>query len=144
MSGFHFPQYEHELFWRYYDRLHAFLAHSSYFLGTWELLDTVYEGVNYETRAILEQWDSCAKSVDEACDFLDWLAWDTYEFETSCFKFYIPSPCIHTHAPTLCNICHFSDHDSCSCPYSISNEGFARLSSMIETMNKQRVEFEIK
>jgi len=57
MSNFHFPQYEHELFWGYYDRLHAFLAHSSYFLGTWELLDTIYLGVNYKTHALLKQWD---------------------------------------------------------------------------------------
>jgi len=100
--------------------------------------------VNCETRALLEQWDFFAKSVDEACDFLDWLAWDTYEFETSCFVSYMPPPCIPTHAPTLCNICHCSDYDSSSCPYCISDDGCARLSSMIETMNKERVEFEIK
>ena len=144
MSGFHFPQYEHESFWRYYDRLHAFLAHCDYCLEKWELLDTVYEGLNYETRALLEQWDFCSKSVDEACDFLDWLAWDTYEFETSCSNFYIPPPCIPTHAPTLCEICHCSDHDNTSCPYYISNDGFARLSNMIETIDKQRVELEVK
>jgi len=40
----------------------------------------VYLGVNCETRALLEQWNFCAKTVDKACDFLDWLAWDTYEF----------------------------------------------------------------
>ena len=60
----------------------------------------------------LEQWDFCAKTVDEACDFLDWLAWDTYEFETSCSDFYIPPSCIPTHAPTLCEICHCSDHEN--------------------------------
>ena len=47
--------------------------------------------------------------------------------------------------PLLCVIFfHCSDHDSSSCPYYISDEGCARLSSMIKTMNKQRVEFEIK
>jgi len=144
MSDFHFPQYEHELFWRYYDRLHAFLAHYGYCLEKWELLDTVYMGVNYETRALLEQWDFYAKTADEACDFLDWLAWDTHEFETSCSEFYIPPPCIPPHVPTLCDICSCSDHDSSSCPYYISDEGFARLSNMIETMDKQQVEFELK
>ena len=74
MSSFHFPQYEHKLFWRYYERLHGFLAHSSYFLGKWELLDTVYKGVNHRTCALLKHWDFCAKSVDEACGFLEWLA----------------------------------------------------------------------
>jgi len=87
--------------------------------------------VNCETRALLEQWDFCAKSVDEACYFLDWLAWDTYEFETSCFDSYIPFPCILTCAPPMCTICHCSDHDSNFCPYYISNEGFARLIYMI-------------
>jgi len=53
MSGFHFSQYEHELFWRYYDRLQAFIAHCGC-LEKWELLDTVYRGVNHETRALLE------------------------------------------------------------------------------------------
>jgi len=132
------------LFWRYYGRLHAFLAHYDYCLEKWELLDTVYEGVNCETRALLEQWDFCAKRVDEACDFLDWLAWNMYEFEASCFVSYMPPLCIPTHAPTLCNIYHCSDHDSSSCPYYISDKGFARLTNMIETTDKQRVEFEIK
>ena len=52
--------------------------------------------MNHETRVLLAQWDFCAKSVDEACDFLDWLAWGTYEFETGCSDAYIPSPCIPT------------------------------------------------
>jgi len=72
------------------------------------------------------------------------LAWDTYEFETSCSESYIPSPCIPAYAPSLCEICHCSDHDSSSCPYYISNEGLARLSNMIETIDKQRVELEFK
>jgi len=38
-------------------------------------------------------------------------------------------------------ICHCSDHVNTSCPYYISDDGFATLSSMIETMNKQQVEF---
>jgi len=101
-------------------------------------------GVNYETRTLLEQWDFCAKTVDEACVFLDWLAWDTYEFETSCFDFYIPPPYIATCVPPVCEICHCSDHYSHCCPYYISNEGFPRFSNMIEAIDKQRVEFELK
>ena len=31
-------------------------------------------GVNHETHALLEQGDFCARTVDEACDFLNWLA----------------------------------------------------------------------
>jgi len=101
-------------------------------------------GVNYETRALLEQWDFCAKSVDEACDFLDWLAWDTYEFKTSCSDAYIPPPCIPAYVRPMCEICHCSDHDNSSGPYYIPNEGLARLSNVIETIDKQRVELKFK
>ena len=48
-------------------------------------MNTVYKGVNCETRTFLEYWEFGAKDFNEVCDFLDWLAWDTYEFETSCF-----------------------------------------------------------
>jgi len=41
----------------------------------------------------------------------------------------------------MCEICYCSDHNSTSCPYYILDDGFARVSSMIETMNKQQVEF---
>ena len=45
--------------------------------------------VNCETCALLQHWDFYAKKVDEACDLFDWLAWNTYEFETNCSYFYI-------------------------------------------------------
>jgi len=67
------------------------------------------------------------------------LAWNTHEFETNCSDSYIP-----TYAPPVCEICYCSDYDSTSCPYYIFDEGFARLNSMIETMNKQQAEFENK
>ena len=38
-------------------------------------------------------------------------------------------------------ICHCFDHASNSCPHYISDAGFARLSNMIETINKQQIEF---
>jgi len=72
------------------------------------------------------------------------LACNTYEFETSYSDSYMPSPCIPIYAPPVCEICHYSDLNSTSCTYYISDEGFTRLSSMIETMNRQQAEFEIK
>ena len=42
--------------------------------------------MNCETRALLEHWDFCARNVDEAWELLEWLARDTYEFETSHFN----------------------------------------------------------
>ena len=58
-------------------------------------------GVNHETHALLEQGDFCARTVDEACDFLNWLAWDTYEFETSCSDF-TPHALASPLMPLLC------------------------------------------
>ena len=92
--------------------------------------------MNCETHALLEYWNFRSKNVDEACDFFDWLAWNTYEFETSSSHFYIPPPCIPKYAPFVCEICHHSNHDSNSCPYYIYVDGFARLTSIIETMNE--------
>ena len=97
---------------------------------------TVYEGVTCEIRTLLEYCDFCAKDINEACDFLGWLAWDTYEFETSCSDSCTPPSCIPDYTLPVCEICHCSDHASNSYPYYISNEGFARLSNMIEIMNK--------
>jgi len=102
-------------------------------------LHIVNEGVNYETRTLFEYWDFYAKNVNEAGDFLDWLAWDTYEFETSCFESHIPSPCISNLAPSLCATCYCSDHNSTSCSYYISDKDFTRLSSMIETIDEQHI-----
>jgi len=70
-------------------------------LEKWEILKSVYEGVNHETRAPLEYWDFNARDINKACDFLHWLAWDTYEFETTCSDSYVPPPCIPTYAPNL-------------------------------------------
>ena len=39
----------------------------------------------------------------------------------------------------MCEHCNRSDHDSNSCTYYISADGFARLSSMIEIMNEQQL-----
>jgi len=54
------------------------------------------------------------------------------------------APCIPDYAPSMCTIWCCSDHDSTSCPYYISDEGFARLSNMIKAMNMQQAEFESK
>jgi len=137
MTSFHFPQCEHELFWKYYDRLHDFLVHYGYYLEKWKILNIVYEGVNYETHTLLKHWDFCAQNVDEAWELLEWLARDTYKFETSHFNPSTPPPCILNCTPSACEICHRFDHDSNSCPYHFSVDGFARIAGMIETINEQ-------
>jgi len=92
MTSFNFPQCEYELFWKYYGRLHDFLAHYGYCLEKWEILNIVYEGVTSETRALLEHWDFCVRNVDEAWELLELLARDTYKFETSHFNPSTPPP----------------------------------------------------
>jgi len=110
-------------------------------LEKWEILNTVYEGVNYETCVLLEHWNLCVRNVDKAWNFLDWLAQDTYECESSCSNSYIPPPCVPNHASIVCAICHCSDHDSNFCACYISADDLARLTSMTKTMNEQQIEF---
>ena len=54
MEFFHFPQFEYELFWRYFKRLNAFLAECCYYIGKWKILDIGDEGVNSKTRTLFE------------------------------------------------------------------------------------------
>jgi len=49
MAIFQFPQFEHELFCWYFKRLNSFLAQCEYYVGKWEILGIVDEGVNSET-----------------------------------------------------------------------------------------------
>ena len=51
---FHFFQFEHELFWRYFKRLNVFLDRSGYCAGNWKILDIVDECVNSITHSFLE------------------------------------------------------------------------------------------
>jgi len=62
---------------------------------------------------------------------------DTYEIETNCSNSYISPPCIPNYTLLVCEICDCSDLDSNSYPYYISDDDFARLSNMIETMKEQ-------
>jgi len=71
MVVFHFLQFEHELFWRYFKHLHAFLAQCGYCVNKWEILNIVDVGVNTKIRALLEYWDFVAKNVDDACYLLE-------------------------------------------------------------------------
>ena len=77
MAIFHFPQYEQELFYLYWDRLHAYFAQCDscgYLYGIWEILHVIDEGVNYEIHARFEYLDFYSRNVDGAWDFLNcWL-----------------------------------------------------------------------
>jgi len=76
MAIFHFPQFEHELLCWYFKRLNAFLAQCGYCVSKWEILGIVDEGVNSETRILLQFWDFHRLNVDDAWYLLEWVAWD--------------------------------------------------------------------
>jgi len=62
-------------------RLNVFLAQHRPCLGKWEILDIVDEGVNCETRILLEYEDIHGRNVDNAWHLLKWIAWDSFEFQ---------------------------------------------------------------
>ena len=45
------------------------------------ILGIIDEGVNNETRILLQYWDFHGQNVNEAWSFLEWIAWDSFEFE---------------------------------------------------------------
>jgi len=61
MAIFHFPKFEYEIFWRYFERLNAFLAQYGHCVGKCEILDIIDEDVNSKTRVLLEFWVSVLK-----------------------------------------------------------------------------------
>jgi len=89
MAIFHFFQFEHELFWRYFKCLNIFLDQCGYHINKHKILDIVHKGVNSKTRIRLEYWDFHGKNVDDALYLLEWIAWDSFEFEkASCVSRY--------------------------------------------------------
>jgi len=61
--------------------LNAFLDQCGYHAGKWEILGIIDEGVNNETRILLQFWDFHGESIDEAWSLLEWVASDSFEFE---------------------------------------------------------------
>ena len=71
MATFHAPQFEHELFCWYFKCLNVFLTQCNYCVGKWKILGIIDEGVNSETRILLQYWDFHAQSIDEAWSLLE-------------------------------------------------------------------------
>lgn len=87
MARVNFLQYEGEVFWRYMERLKDFLARFiNHHLEKWEVCQIIYEGVNDETRCIIESMFDGAfmsQTVDEAWSFFEWFIQETYEWESA-------------------------------------------------------------
>jgi len=123
MAIFHFSKFEHEPLWRYFKRLSAFLARCGYCLTKWEILDIIDEGVNSETRISLGYWDFHGKTVEDACYLLEWIAWDSFEFEKASHacRYSVSIPCTFYcrsyYALFWCDLYSSSDHATNSCSY---------------------------
>ena len=59
------------------------------------MLDIVDQGVNSKIRTLLGYWDFHGKNIDDAWYLLEWIAWDSFEFEkaTIISKCSFPNPC---------------------------------------------------
>ena len=123
MAIFHFLQFEYELFCWYFKCLNAFRAQCCYCMGKWEILGIIDEGVNNETRILLQYWDFHRKCVDKVWNFLEWVAWGSFEFEkASCvYRYSFHGHCAFYaksfYTSLWCDMCNSSAHNVSSCPY---------------------------
>ena len=118
MVIFYFLQLEHELFYWYFKCFNAFLTQCDYCVGKWKILGIIDEGMNNETRILLQYWDFHGQNVNEAWSLLPWIAWHSFEFEkASCLygylfydrcAFYARS----CYAPLECDLCNSFDHNA--------------------------------
>ena len=92
-------------------------------MGKWKILGIIDEGMNNETRILLQFGDFHGKNVDEAWCLLEWVAWDSFEFEkASCvYGNSFHDPCAFYarsyYAPFWCDMCNSFAHTVSSCPY---------------------------
>ena len=93
MASFYFPQFEHEVFWRYYYRLGDFVGFG-HGIEQWEMCNVIYDGLNAETRDIVESMYGGMfreQSPEDAWAFIEWLAEDTYNWEMSTTTYPYPN-----------------------------------------------------
>jgi len=123
MAIFRFSQFEQELFCWYFKRLNAFLAQCPYCVSKWEILGIIDEGVNNETRILLQYLDFHGNNIDEAWSLPEWVAWDSFEFDKASriYGYSFPNP--HAfyaksyYAPLWCDMCNSFAHNVSSYPY---------------------------
>jgi len=88
------------------------------------ILGIIDEGVNNETRILLQYWDFHGQNVNEAWSFLEWIASDSFAFEKASriCGYSVHDPCAFFarsyYAPFRCDLCNSPDHNANSCPYS--------------------------
>ena len=66
-------------------------------MGKWEILGLIDESVNSKTRILLQYSDFHGQNVNEAWSLLEWVAWDSFEFEkASCVSGYSFPVLVHS------------------------------------------------
>ena len=87
------------------------------------MLNILDEIINGKTRALLQYLGFLAKSVDEAWYLLEWIAWDSFEFEqAACSSGYsLSDPCVFYarsyYSLFWCYLCNSSNHETNLCSY---------------------------
>ena len=123
MAISYFPQFEHELFWRYFKHLNIFLTQCGYCVSKWKILVIVDEGVNSKTRVLLEFQGFHAKNVNDEYCLLEWIAWNSFEFEIASpvSRYSFSDPCAlyaRSYYAHLCyELCNSSNHETKSRRY---------------------------
>ena len=92
-------------------------------MGKCKVLGIIDEGVNNETRILLQYWDFRGKMSMRQGALLVLVAWDSFEFDkaSSVSGYSFPNPCAFYarsyYAPLWCDLRNSSDHNFSSCPY---------------------------
>ncbi|KAK9682122.1 hypothetical protein RND81_10G052200 [Saponaria officinalis] len=85
MASLYFPQYQHELFYKYFNRLHEYVIRSPYPYQTWELCHVLYNGLNEETvghvYALSDRRFIDDLSYEEKWELFQYVAYDTEQWE---------------------------------------------------------------
>jgi len=72
---------------------------------------------------LFKYWGYLGRSVDEASCLLEWIAWNSFGFETasrvSRYSFFDPYALYSRsyYAPFWCDLCNSYDHNTSLCPY---------------------------
>ncbi|KAK9748780.1 hypothetical protein RND81_02G080300 [Saponaria officinalis] len=84
MASLYFPQYEHAIFYKYFNRLHEYVTRCPYPFQAWELCHVVYNGLNEET--VGHVFSSKGMFIDyysyeKKWELFQYLAYDTEQWE---------------------------------------------------------------
>ncbi|KAK9734172.1 hypothetical protein RND81_04G120200 [Saponaria officinalis] len=96
MASNYFPQFENELFYKYFNRLHEYAIRCRHPYQTWELCHVIYNGLNAETSghvySLSEGRFIDYFSYEEKWELFQYLAYDTEQWELANSRSRRPQP----------------------------------------------------